>query len=107
MAAHPHAHLLPLQIEPDTEAAWIFQEAVTLAQCGGILESFDDPNMDLIEQVHSQMAHRRDEACRLAGITGEDYYEAICSLVTVWCKGSKITNSNKRQRLLERAGIAA
>ena len=101
-----HLHLYPEQITPDTEAFRIYREAVTLAECGGILESFEDPNLDLIEQVHSQMAHRRDEACRLAGLTGEDYYEAICSLVTVWCKGYKITNENKRQRLFERAGIA-
>lgn len=101
-----HEHLIPWFFFPGTTAYRIFTEAMTLAECGGIVERLDDADLDLVDEIHMQMAVKREEACHLAGCSFEEWDEACSTLIMVWCIGERNKDKDLAANLFAEAGLS-
>jgi hypothetical protein len=104
--AHRHEQLIPWNFYPGTTAYRIYSEAMTLAECGGIVETLDDPNLNIVAEILRQMTLKCDEACYLNNSSDEDYEVAATTLNLVWWIGRKNQDEALAANLFAEAGLS-
>lgn len=104
--AQSHEKLIPWSFYPGTTAYRILSEAMTLAECGGIVESLDDPNLNLVAEILRQMTLKCDQACALNNSSDEDYDEVASALRLIWLVGNRNKDEALAANLFAEAGLS-